>query len=374
MKGLLAADPAVPLRDALLDPERFAARCAGGARPLGLERAVYRFGESLRVVHRVSVGGRTTRIAARSSGSSVLVTRLPVDREIADLAELLGGDLTKLVGATVDERQLVAYAPERSATVACLHGGQLVAFAKVFAGDQAERTERAHRHLELQPLRVPRLLGRRGRMLAVTPLAGTPLRDMIDDAQPAALHALGATMARFHAAGHPPAAPRFDRHDGARLTAAADTIGRARPELALGVSAVIRLLGEPPLAEPCCLHGDVHGGNVLVADGDAGLIDLDHVSTGPAAADLGSLAASLRYRELIGLAPPGSTDGAVDRVVAGYGARAPSRAALRWHEAAALVSERAQQAITRVQPEGLAALPRILGVAADLAWEARCGR
>ncbi len=75
----------------------------------------------------------------------------------------------------------------------------------------------------------------------------------------------------------------------------------------------------------------------------------------------------------MGLAAPGSSDAALAAVVAGYGAQCPPRAALLWHEAAALVAERAQRAITRVRPEGLEALPKILGVAADLAWEARCG-
>lgn len=376
MTTLMAADPAVPLRDDLLDPATFASRYAGpGARPLGLARARYRFGESLRVVHRVAIADRITHVTARSSGERVHVTRLPADRKIEALPALLAGDLTGLVGEPIDERRLAAYAPERSAAVACVARGLVVAYVKAFAGDEAEQTERTHRHLsQAAPgLGTPRLLGRNGRLVAVEALAGRPLRDLHGASYQLGLRRLGAVLAELHATLPPPGAPRFRRHDVDELRAAVQTVAQARPELAGSAARISEALASaPPSSADACLHGDVHGGNALVTAGGIALIDLDDVSRGPAAADLGSFFATLRYRQLIGAESAPRTERAIAAVLEGYGAQAPPAATIAWHEAAALLVERAQRAITRVRPDGLRALPATLAMARECAQEATC--
>lgn len=376
MTTLMAADPAVPLRDDLLDPGTFAARYAGpDARPLGLARARYRFGESLRVVHRVAISNRITHVTARSSGERVDVTRLPADRKIEALPALLTGDLAALVGEQIDERRLAAYAPERSAAVACLAHGVVVAYVKAFAGDEAEQTERTHRYLsQAAPgLGTPRLLGRRGHLVAVEAIAGRPLRELEGASYWLGLRRLGAVLAELHATLPPPGAPRFRRHDVHSLRAAVETVTQARPELAGPANRVAdALAAAPPSSADACLHGDVHGGNALVTAGGIALIDLDDVSRGPAAADLGSFFATLRYRQLTGAESGSRTERAIASVLEGYGSTVPPAAAIAWHEAAALLVERAQRAITRVRPDGLAALPAILAAAHERAMEATC--
>jgi Ser/Thr protein kinase RdoA (MazF antagonist) len=116
---------------------------------------------------------------------------------------------------------------------------------------------------------------------------------------------------------------------------------------------------------PVALHGDVHPKNgLLLPDGRIALIDLDQCGLGPAAVDLGSLVAGLRYRALIG--GDGVPAAALERALLdGYAARRslPAPVVLRWHVAAALLSERALRAVNRIRPEGLEHLEDVLRAA-----------
>ncbi len=151
-------------------------------------------------------------------------------------------------------------------------------------------------------------------------------------------------------------------------------MAQARPELAGPAAASPTLLAAaPPSSADACLHGDVHGGNALVTAGGIALIDLDDVSRGPAAADLGSFFATLRYRQLTGAGERAAAPtGRSQRCSTATGRTAPPAATIAWHEAAALLVERAQRAITRVRPDGLTALPAILAMARERALEATC--
>src|SRR4051794_41540058 len=81
MTALLAPDPAVPQRDALLDAGRMAALFAARLDDTGVDRcermnAKYRVGESLRVVYRLEAGGRCETVAGRTfAGRSETVFR-----------------------------------------------------------------------------------------------------------------------------------------------------------------------------------------------------------------------------------------------------------------------------------------------------------
>ena len=174
MTALLAPDPAVPQRDALLDERRMGALLGAGltgAAADGCERvnAKYRVGDSLRIVYRIAAGGGSHTVAGRTfAGRSASVYRraaaaaprrrpaarvlhapeletvfwtFPNDRRLSGLRLLDGrsGALDRLVGQPVARTRLMAYAPERAATAECLDaGGRVLAYVKVH-WDAAER-------------------------------------------------------------------------------------------------------------------------------------------------------------------------------------------------------------------------------------------
>lgn len=348
MSGL-ALDPAVPQRDALL-------RHAG--HPLHVK---YRFGESLRVTWRDGDGIFAARSGEHRGAAHMLgasVWRFPQDRRLTELPRL--ADPGALGCART---RIVAYAAERSATVACLsRDGDVVAYAKVQAPGAAAAERRLTRWAGAalgecdRHVRVPRVLAGGGSLVVLEPLAGHRLDGLGADG----LARLGAALAALHALPAPET--RFARLDPPRLATASEVLRRARPDVA---SPATRLLARLDVAcadgrrEPVCLHGDANLRNALrLADGRIGLIDLEHLSAGPAAADLGQLLAGL----LAARRPGGRA------LLAGYArvAPVPDRAALRWHTAASLLARVALPAVSRVRPELLARLPELLAAGADL--------
>jgi hypothetical protein len=370
---LLAPDPVVPHRDALL---------AGRAlrEPAELTYAKYRVGESLRVVHRTERGP----VAARAfppgeSGAAferalaatpadgvthapeldAVLWRFPNDRRLARLPLLAGrsDELDGLVGRPVEPR-LVAYCAERSATAECLDGGsRVVAYAKVHVGEGAERERRAladvgARLADDPRVRVPRVLGSAEGALAVEAVHGRRL-DAV--AAPDGLARLGAGLAALHEHGGLPGW-RFGRLDLERLAKAVGVIARARPDAG---GAAARLLAtlldnrEDGLGPAVCLHGDPTVRNAVLVNGSVALIDFEDVSAGPAAADLGRLLAAL---------PP---DGA-EAVLRGYASvrPPPEPPALRWHIAASVLARVAVPAVGRVRPAELRSLRTLL----ETAW------
>src|SRR4051794_11248934 len=216
----LAPDPGVPGRDALLDAGRMAERLAGllgVGRPLDIDRygcgrVKYRVGESLRVVHELDVAGARWLVASRTFGGrsgevyararrvatepgplhgvvhdpelEAVFWTFPNDRKIATLGALAPAAdiIARVLRRPVARTALVAYAPEKSATAACLDAaGTPVAYAKVFASaDEGAASLYAHEALYqlVGPghfaLRVPAVLGwsRAHRLLAVEALPG----------------------------------------------------------------------------------------------------------------------------------------------------------------------------------------------------------
>jgi tRNA A-37 threonylcarbamoyl transferase component Bud32 len=417
----LAADPAVPWRDAMLDGHavaaHLAARVGDGGRTVAVEacevvRAKYRAGESLRAVYRLRVDGDERWLAARSlrpdraqravrgalaaavpSGRLRPVVHVPElgavfwafpnDRKIADLRLLVGGlALERLVGRPVARTELVAWAPELAATARCLAAsGRPIAYAKVYADGQGPRTDAIHTALarvtrcagDRGPL-VPRVLGcsPARHALALQAMRGLPLLALDGAERVAAVRRLGAALAVLHAHPVPAGAPRLARLDADRLTTAAEVIGFARPdvagparELAGALRANARALR--PVA-PACLHGDPHPGNVVLAGERIALIDLDHVAGGPPAADLARVLAGLTAERLAA-----GLDAATERelgaaLLAGYDEvrRPPEALALRWHTAATLLTRHAQTAVGRLRPEALAHLPALIAAAREL--------
>ena len=386
----LAYDAAVPHRDALLDGAAVAR--ALGIGPCERTHAKYRFGESLRVVHRTADGGRVAGRSfpdaaaafARARPHATAVGRrpgvmhapaldavlwtFPNDRRIGALPLLAGPGpaLERLLGGPCAETRLVAYAAERSATAACLDAaGRVTGFAKVHAGDGAERERRAtatvYAALGTSPcLRVPRLLGGDGAALALEPLPGRRLDALAPGERADGLERLGAALATLHGLTPPPGA-RFDRLDPARLARAAGTIAAARPVAARAAAGLLDALRRrhPDAAGPdVCLHGDVNPRNVLL-DGDrVGLIDLEDAAAGPAAADLGQLLAGLLCARVAGELAAPAAQALGGALLRGYAEIAPPPRAesLAWHTAASVMARRALTAVGRVRAADLRGL------------------
>ena len=309
MTALLAPDPAVPQRDALLDERRMGALLGSaltGAAADGCERvnAKYRVGESLRVAYRIVAAGRSHTLAGRTfTGRSARVYRravaasrvdgplpgvlhapeletvfwtFPNDRRLAGLRLLDGrsAELDRLVGRPVARTRLVAYAPERAATAECLDGGdRVLAYVKLH-WDAAERelasAEAASAAVgPADPrLRLPRVLAASlpDGVLVLEPLAGRRLDGLTTAELEPALHALGAGLATLHGVCPLPAR-RFDRLDHDRLTQAAELIGRVRPDCRRVAASVLdRLLDRAAdgAGDPVHVHGDANLRNALL--------------------------------------------------------------------------------------------------------------
>ena len=230
----LAADPALPRRDDLLDEALVGARLQ--VRSCTRVRARYRRGESLRATYRVE-DDRGTRLvsarmftatraatklpqardAARDRGTpsgSVLVDDLldtvfwvfPEDRKLAGLAELVSppAAVRSLFDEPWERSELLAYTPEKAATVRCESASRsTVGFAKVQLGDEGGRSvavlRAARRGLPSDgPLHLPDAVGylpdHHMALYSVAP--GLPLHQLPRTGVPAAMTALGAALSR----------------------------------------------------------------------------------------------------------------------------------------------------------------------------------
>jgi Ser/Thr protein kinase RdoA (MazF antagonist) len=409
----LAPDPALPARDVLLDDEEMAQRLAdlmGTDGPADVERygrgrVKYRVGESLRVVHELEIAGATWLVASRTfrDGRSQSVYEraldgarpagplravahdpeletvfwtFPNDRKIATLPSLSPATdtISQLLGRPIARTVLAAYAPEKSATAACFDepAGRPVAYAKVFAdAGELAASHAAHTAVFDQlgtghsALRVPAVLAssEEDRLLVVEAIEGRRIDTLRGPEHLEAMRRFGAALATLHSLPAPAALRRFVRLDPAHQPPAAEVIGRARPDVAV---AAAHLAGElagaaPATGEHVCLHGDVHLKNGLLQGRRVALIDLDQAGRGPAAADLGSAMAGLRYHALV-TDETARGERLQQALLDGYAVlrELPDPDTLRWHFAAALLSERALRAVNRIRPDGLAHLGAVL--------------
>lgn len=417
MTAGLDRDPAVPQRDLLLEPALVAERLErslGRGAPLGIEscrrlRVKYRVGVRLRVVHRVRARTASFDVAASTFPSlersarayaealeravacgpvrpvahdpelTTVFWTFPNDRKIAGLPALAAPapELARLHPGW-SRSELASYAPEKSATVRCLdEAGRTVGFAKAYAGEEGARARFVHDALarSLGPddphLCLPRALGysQRLRTVLVESVDGLPLHAPGAPDPRTGYRRLGRALARLHALP-PPDDARFRRADPDRLEVAGDLIGSVRGDVAAPARQLAHELGQRlgGPGEDVCLHGDVNFRNALLQNGRVALIDLDQVATGPAAAELGSVLASLRYGGRVGLLRPASVPELCESLLAGYSELRPlpGEDALRAYTAAALLGERALRVVTRVRPEGLRCLPALLADAAEV--------
>ena len=411
----LAPDPVLPQRDLLLDSDFVAGRLTGHFhRPIercSEVKVKYRVGESLRVLHRVTVGGQDLLVGARTfplsdrsaardrlaklsrtehnqdafldAPSNTIFWKFPNDPKIRNLKVIaeVPETLSSIFGSSWKASQVVAYAPEKCATLRCLNEeGETLAYAKVYTENEGERCAevyaqlRASIHAAGSPLQVPQAIeyiGTCGTLL-IESISGTRL-DQTAAAE--SFHnacALGSTLAWLHNLPPRGGFPRFNRLAPERLQNAAFVIGLARPDVARIAAetadelSASYLLRQEPLV---CLHGDIHPKNAVLREGRLVLIDLDQASLGPAAADLGSFCAALRYHCCTGQLPTSAERELRKACLEGYGRirELPHPDSLDWHTAAALLAERALRSVSRVRREGLSQLPAILTQALKIA-------
>lgn len=411
----LASDALLPQRDLLLNAGAVAGRLAsrlGTSGRLAIDscervRTKYRFGDSLRVLHRIRSGDTDFTVAARTfpEGRSERVyeraLRMPVacapllrpvvhdaelktvfwtfpnDRKLLGLPALTNvpADLAQLFAPAWTHSRVVAYAPEKCATAQCLDAAaNLIAYAKIYRGDEGQRIYQVYRSLRRSlsssgeaAFGLPRALAysETHRMLLLEPVEGERLADLHDADMSRGYERLANALAALHSLPVPEGLPWSKRLDVERLRRAAQIIGQARPDVqseALDLAEELAARRESPGDAPVCLHGDVHPKNGILRGNRLTLIDLDQAAVGSPAADLGSLLASLAYNYLTGLLSKNSAQELSDAFLNGYAAlrKLPQLSSLRWNIAAALLAERALRAVNRIRPEGLDHLRELL--------------
>ncbi|HSE15908.1 MAG TPA: aminoglycoside phosphotransferase family protein [Pyrinomonadaceae bacterium] len=402
----LAPDPALPQRDLLLDDRQMAAHLSslitrGGPSVIDScekQRIKYRIGESLRVLYRLGLNGNAHLIAAKafarplseSAGSSEISQHksarfdseigaafsvFPEDRKIRHLILLREqpGTLSVVLGSKWHRSEGMAYVPEKCATVRCLdRDGQTIAYAKMYAAAQGHSVAETYLQLASSCPRVvkPIEYSELHQLLLLHAIPGSRIADLQDKQLSDGFAGLAQTLASLHSTSIPSHLPHFLRHDPDRLRNCARIIGIARPDVARVATELDRELRSTiPSEEPLvCLHGDVHPKNGIAANGCVTLIDLDQSAVGPAAADLGSMLALLHYNRRIGLLTHEREQELANVFLDAYaGSRQlPTQKSLRWHTAAALLSERALRSVNRVRPEGLHHLSQLLNDAREI--------
>lgn len=407
----LAPDPDLPRRDGLLDEAYVAARLeellavgeTSTVRRCTRVRARYRRGESLRATYRVSTDSDSRLVSARMftgtkaptkfaqarqaalsqgapPGSVLLDDALstvfwvfPQDRKLRGLAHLVDppASLRRVFGDPWERSELVAYTPEKAATVRCTRdSGATIGFAKVQTGDAGHHSaavlRAARRGLPINsPLQLPEVVGHlaRHQMALFSAAPGSPLNQLARSRLPEAMAALGAALSVLHRQPTD-GFPSFTRFAPDRIAAAGELLRAARPDVAGLTSALVGLLlaTRPQPSPAVLLHGDLHPKNILVHDNGISLVDLDQAGAGVGAADLSGTLARLWCPRPGDDLDAATAAAAADALLASY-ARPPEHAELVWYAAAALLVERAMRAVSRVDVATLADLERVLATA-----------
>lgn len=404
----LAADPALPARDLLLDADAVADRLSlrlgvrGPLPVLGaqLVRAKYRIGESLRVLYRLGLTDGDQLVSARvfpGGGSAAAADRaarralpsgplravlhdpdldavwwtFPNDRRLSGVGDLLEARVPAGVQGWLTS-DVVEYAPERSLTVRAKGAQGTCGYVKLYAPDTVDVAALGARYRAIgERVRVPAVLGTARNVLALQPLAGSSWVDIADTGERvAALWHLGEIVGQLHGVAAPAGTPTFGRLEPARVRHAAELVACACPAVADRALRAAALLaaGPPPGEAQVLLHGDCHPKNALVDAGTVSLIDLDQAALGSPANDIGGLLALLHSLAARDELDRSTAEYLAEAFLAGYASRRPlpATASLRWHTAAALVAERAVRAVNRVNRPAIACLDELFSRSIEL--------
>lgn len=375
-----------------------------GATRCRIDRVKHRPGRNATVSYRLTAGGReqivttrwcrdgdacrrferdTTGAARHFPDLDMIAWPWPADpkldapRVLADPARLaaavaaLGLGMPRAVQAEV-----VQYVPESRLTARVV--AQVAGEARTLYAKASREPSGAEAHALLAALHgqaglvLPRPLGWQPEtgLFWQDEVPGIAWLDLPPAAQRRLAPALGAQLARLHAARVPQAraADRLHARLDTALALLADALPAERgllPALHARLAAGIDdWCGAPAVL----LHADLHPRNVLV-DGDrVALIDLDGARLGPAVLELGAWRADALYRaELAGGADDRAAWLALLEGYAAAGGRLPHGPALAWACAWNLVVQRAWRCLVNLKPGRPAVAPRLVARAASIA-------
>jgi Phosphotransferase enzyme family len=202
---------------------------------------------------------------------------------------------------------------------------------------------------------------------------GTPWMDLTPAHALSLSGSLGGQLAALHAT--PVVAERAMTQEmlAQRLHEVLDVLHRAlpasRPMLDRAASSLEGGLRTWRALPPVTLHGDLHPGNVLVAEDRLALIDLDGLRRGPAVLELGSWQAEGIYRAVLEGAAPMRDRAQWTALLDGYaaaGGTRPAADALAWATAWNLLTQRAWRCVVNLKPGRLAIAPTLVAMAAEL--------
>ena len=285
---------------------------------------------------------------------AVVIALFPEDNELPVLARLFADDggrdlLRALLGRDpgVDASLVrLRYKPERRWVGRLALAGTPMAVVKAYAEAGYETALRGSQAwVDRPPLRVPRVLKalpHRG-LIALQWIEGRPLAEALLDGKAGSpeVALAGEALAGVHGQSGAglPGPMRSDQAAGVLSVAAA--IGFQLPALSARAHRLALEVAEgleAPGATVAPTHGDFHAGQVLLAGGEAALIDFDVATLGAPATDLASFLAHLEWRAGVGPAWAGQAQALGEALLDGYarGGRPPSREELALHTAAAL--------------------------------------
>lgn len=376
--NLLAFDAELPNRDEMLDAELMKQRLSEilgfQVKNCEIMRAKYKVNASLRVLYRIKENETekyvSTRIYAVSRARTDYFV-FPNDRKIQTLNIL--DSPPKSFPSFWTSSGIVAYAPEKCVTVACLDSdGEVFGYAKIYAEKEFKTGKKAFEFLTEQSDKnlFPKVLvfDEQNKMLMLKNVSGICLANLDKSLNRQALSLLGKAIGELHNLSTTVILPEFSRLSPDRIGTALQTIFHARPDCKIQAKKLSeKLLKTNSFAdeEKVVLHGDLHPKNGILQDDETlTLIDFDQLSYGNASAEIGSFLAGLFYKEIIGLDSERERREYSEAFLQGYAEirNLPSQESLNWHTATALLTERALRSISRIRVEGLQNFSEILTV------------
>jgi aminoglycoside phosphotransferase (APT) family kinase protein len=331
---VLGRDLVLPSFQWLLSEEgarRFFSRCVmpdQEVRALALEEMSYRPGRECWALYRVHLAGEAQRralvtfaegldevyahhyegrphLAAFLPGHGCLVEHFPADWRLPSLAGAMAG------GRDVS---VLRYRPHTRCVLSYVQDGE-EAIGKVFSESaKAARLAETLKLLEAQGraagLVLPRPLGTAGGLLLMEKVAGTPLRELLEDAAHAeALVRLAAAALlklhgfAFESPGVESSGRRTLSYKLERLYKRATPLELVAPDLAARLNGVLARLAPLIARAPTPSYTFVHGGykpaQLLVDGNSVAVLDLDDACLGDPAMDVGNFMAVLVREALL---------------------------------------------------------------------------
>lgn len=377
-KSLLEFDAELPNRDELLDANlmknRLSEILGSEAKNCEIVRAKYKVNSSLRVLYSFDAENDKKYVSARIYAGSQARTNyfvFPNDRKIKNLNIL--NSPPKWFSACWKSSKVVAYAPEKCVTVACLDDSEKVfAYAKIYTESEFTTGEKVFRFLTEQTAQrlFPKVVGfdEKSKILMLKNIGGNCLANLDKSQSKKAFSLLGKAIAELHEVKTEIGLPKFSRLSPERIRKVVEMISVARQDCKIQAGNLAeKLLKNYSFGdeENVVLHGDVHPKNGILQDDETlTLIDFDQLSYGNPAAEIGSFLAGLFYKKIVGLDSEKERREFSEAFLQGYTEihDLPSQESLNWHTAAALLTERASRSISRIRIEGLQNFSRILSV------------